>query len=95
MLLSTYIFTNMDEIMNYTKEIGNQIRNGFVRALAVAKLSARQASLKAGHNENQLNRFIAGNDIKLVTLLDICDAVGMELNTIIELGKEIESPASK
>jgi len=67
----------------------NQFRAGIREASRITGISTRQASLKAGFNENQLNRFLtAQTDIRLQTLERIClDGFGMKWTTIYELGK--------
>ncbi len=68
----------------------NQFRAGIRKAIEITGTSPRQASLKAGFNENQLHRFLtAQTDIKLTTLEKICmDGFGMKFQTIYDLGKE-------
>ena len=66
-----------------------QYRKGLLEAIRVTGISARQASLNAGFNENQLNRFISGKtDIKLNTLDSLCESgFGLPMDTVYRMGK--------
>jgi len=66
-----------------------QFRRGLNKAMENTDVSSRQASLKAGFNEHQLNRFLFGkNDILLETLDKICqDGFGLPLDTVYRMGK--------
>ena len=66
---------------------GQQFRRGLKKAMKITGTSARQVSVKAGKNQEQVNRFMAGADIKLKTLDDICrDGLGMSFNTVWWMG---------
>ena len=64
-------------------------RKGFERAIEVTGISARQASIAAGFNENQLNRFMSGTtDIKLGTLVKLCElGFNLPMETVFRMGK--------
>jgi len=66
-----------------------QYRKGLSEAIRVTGISARQASMKAGFNENQLNRFMSGKtDIKLNTLDNLCElGFGLPMETVYRMGK--------
>ena len=66
-----------------------QYRKGLAKAVEVTGISARQASLNAGFNENQLNRFVSGRtSIKLDTLEALCEeGFGLTMESIFRLGK--------
>ena len=68
---------------------GVQFRRGINKAIENTAISSRQASLAAGFNENQLNRFLSGkNDILLETLDEICrEGFGLPLDTVFRMGK--------
>ncbi len=65
-----------------------QFRKGIKAATRHTGISFRQASLKAGYNENQVTRFISGGtDIYLTTLDDICrKGYGMSFDTVFRMG---------
>ena len=64
-----------------------QFRRGIKAAVKVTGISERQACLRSGHNENQINRFHGGADIKLSTLDDICRrGFGMSFDTVYRMG---------
>ena len=64
-------------------------RKGFHEAIRVTGKSSRRASLDAGFNENQLNRFLSGDtDMKLGTLVDLCEkGFDLPMETIFRMGK--------
>ncbi len=66
-----------------------QFRKGIARASEVTGISTRKASIDAGYNENQLNRFLSGStDIKVITLDDICvNGFGLPFDTVYRMGK--------
>lgn len=66
-----------------------QFRRGLRKAAEVTNVSTRQASLKAGYNQNQLNRFLSGKqDIRLATLDDVCrKGFGLQFDTVWNMGK--------
>ena len=66
-----------------------QFRAGLKEASRVTKISYRKASLDAGYNENQVIRFVSGdNDIKLTTLDDICrNGFGLPFDTVFRMGE--------
>ena len=66
-----------------------QYRKGLLEAIRVTGISAREASMKAGFNENQANRFISGKtDIKLNTLDSLCElGFGLPMETVYRMGK--------
>ena len=65
-----------------------QFRKGIRKAIRLTDTSSRQASLKSGYNQHQINRFLSGDDIKLETLQDICTkGFGMTFETIYRMGK--------
>ena len=66
-----------------------QYRKGFEEAMRLTGTSARQASLNAGFNENQLNRFMLGKtDIRLGTWIKLCeDGFGLPCQTVLKMGK--------
>ena len=74
--------------MKDKSNMSDRYRRGIRAALTVRKMSGRQASLKAGFNENQITRFLTGStDIKVSTLDKLCDAIGVSPDTVWELGK--------
>jgi hypothetical protein len=70
------------------KDIQQIYTDGLRKASEVTGISTRQASLRAGYNQNQLNRFFSREtDIKLGTLNDICElGFGMTMETVYRLG---------
>ena len=66
----------------------DQFRQGLSSAITLTGISSRQASMKAGFNEGQINRFMHGlTDIKLSTLDDICrKGFGMSFDTVYRMG---------
>ncbi len=65
-----------------------QFKRGLTAAVRATGISERQACLRAGHNENQINRFRGGADIRLTTLDDICTkGFGMAFDTVYRMGK--------
>ena len=66
-----------------------QFRRGLEKAMELTATTARQASIKAGYNEKQLDRFISGrHDILLTTLIDICEeGFGLTIETVLRMGK--------
>jgi len=69
-----------------------RIRNGLKWAINKTGITSRQASLKAGFNENQLHRYLTErNDILVGNLEKICvDGFGLTFNEIYELGGKTE-----
>ena len=67
----------------------NQFRRGLRKASENTGISFRQASLAAGYNQNQLNRFMTGKTgIKLGTLVRLCeDGFNIPFGTVLRLGK--------
>jgi hypothetical protein len=72
------------------KNIVEVYQDGIREASRITKISTRQASIRAGFNQNQLNRFLSGDtDIKLGTLVKLCrDGFGLNMETVYNLGKE-------
>lgn len=70
-------------------DASTQFRAGLKRAVIVTGISPRQASLRAGFNEGQLNRFINGStNIKLDTLDAVCtEGFGMKFDTVYRMGE--------
>lgn len=67
---------------------GAQFRRGIKRAIKITGTSSRQASIKAGYNQHQINRFIGGMDIKLTTLDDLCcKGFGLSFEGVFRMGK--------
>lgn len=66
-----------------------QFRKGIKAASKATGISFRQASMKAGYNENQVTRFVhGGTDIYLTTLDDICrKGYGMSFDTVYRMGE--------
>ena len=66
-----------------------KFRRGIRQAIKITGVTASAASTQAGHNRNQIARFLSGtNDIKLATLGDIAlKGFGMPLDTIYRMGK--------
>ena len=75
---------------NKFADVGTQFKRGIEKAMDVTGTSARQASLKAGYNQNQIGRFLQGrNDVLLGTLEDICTkGFGMSLETVFQMGEK-------
>lgn len=64
-----------------------QFRRGLKAAHKATGISFRQASLKAGYNENQINRFMKSTDMLICTMDDICDkGFGMSFDTVFRMG---------
>ena len=66
-----------------------QFRAGLIEASRVTGISIRQASIRAGFNENQIARFLGGgHDIKLETLDAICTGgFGLTFETVYRMGQ--------
>ena len=78
-----------DNISPSGKSASDTFRRGFKTVIKNTGISARQASLNAGFNENQLNRFISGKtDIKLNTLDRLCESgFGLPMETVYRMGQ--------
>ena len=65
-----------------------QFRAGIIRAIEITGKSGRQASMDAGCNENQINRFVSmDTNIRLDTLDAICTkGFGMSFDTVYRMG---------
>jgi hypothetical protein len=74
---------------SYNMTESDKFRRGILKAIEITGVVASVASVNAGHNRNQVARFLSGaNDIKLATLGDICTkGFGMPLDTVYRMGK--------
>lgn len=69
--------------------IDAQMREGIRKAMVIKNKTANKVSVDAGYNQNQVARFLAGdNDIQLMTLQALCvKGLGMSFNDILILGQ--------
>lgn len=70
-------------------DVALQFKRGMTKASEVTGISARQASLRAGFNQNQVGRFLQGrNDVLLGTLERLCvKGFGMSLESVFKMGE--------
>lgn len=70
--------------INYDEVIA---RIGYFRNKA--NLSARETSLRMGYNDKYINRIESKvNEMKVKTLLDFCDVIGISISEFFYSGKE-------
>jgi len=67
-------------------KLSDHLREGIRLAIYETRISARQASLKAEFNENQVNRFLAGADMHMDRIERLCrKGFGLSFNKVYGL----------